>query len=70
MTTTNDIIPFTGDATILARCVKMYKKEGLSDDVAMHRGFMVACSRPFDATRKEDVDHVNAAWTLIESGKV
>jgi len=65
MSVMSNILPFTGDASILAHCLRSALKRGLLGADAEESAFRTACCRPMDRNRPEDVAHMEAAWKIV-----
>jgi hypothetical protein len=63
----SDLVPYTGDASLLARCLRMQLERGAPRAVAEWEAFKVACCRPFDPDNETDARHMADAWALIDS---
>lgn len=64
MYTGDSVIPFTGDATLLACCLRAKLAQGMKHEAAMHAAFKVATSREF-GSHEQDARHMAAALAIV-----
>ena len=63
------LIPYTGDASLLAHCLRASIAQGGAPDVIEARAFKAATGRTYERTELEDARHMSDAWTIIQSNK-
>jgi len=56
--------PFTGNASILAHCLRQKLNSGMQHEEAMRAAFKVATCREF-GTHEQDAAHMAAALALV-----
>lgn len=61
----SEYVSYTGDASILANCLRSQLRQGNKGGYAEENAFRAACCRPIDRSNDEDVRHLADAWKLV-----
>lgn len=58
---------YTGNAKILAHCIKSQLADGRNDRSAEEAAFRTACCRQIDRNSAEDLAHLADAWQIVRA---